>query len=325
MVVLVSVRMRRVMLFMSMIVRAVVVLTVTVVTPVIMSVAMVVVAVGVRRVVRMVMTVFMIVAMRVRRCGLVPVIMTMVVSMIVAVPVIMVMLMRRCGFVRLIMAVLVLVVVIMSVSMRMIVTVAVIMIMIVVMLAMPLFEHRLRERIVFGECLVVTMFVTAAIRTRLRHKRGIGLFDSHAEPAQHIGEHRIVLDLEIAFADLDGRVPIAQMVGSARERKRGGARHTQHGFGSCDHADHGAIVSDQHIAVGENRAARQHDAHFFATVELRREAALAPLVKRQRQRGGTREQGLRDPGAGGNQSIECSHVDRSGFTQGAASPGSGPA
>ena len=239
------------------------VVTVPVVVPVIMSVM----AVGVRRVVRMVMTVLMIM------------------TVVVIVPMRMIMIMR----------------------------------------AMSLFEHCLGQRIVFGECLVVTMLVTAAVRTRLRHEARVDLFYAHTEPAQHIGKHRIVLDLEIAFADLDGRVSVTQMVGGARDRKRGGARHTQHRFGRGDHADHGAVVGDQHIAVGENGAARQHDAHFLATVELRREAALAPFVKRQRQRGGTREQGLGDPGAGGNQSIECSHVDRSGFTPGAASPGSGPA
>src|SRR6266702_6064436 len=97
------------------------------------------------------------------------------------------------------------VIVVMSVTLR----------MIVMLMPMMLAIHLLRERIVLGEGLVMPMPMPAAIRTRLRLERHLDLIDRCAQALEHIGEHRVVFELQIIRADFDGRMPVAEVIRGA--------------------------------------------------------------------------------------------------------------
>lgn len=232
----------------------------------------------------------------------------MVVAMIMVVRVFVLVLMffivRMTMFV--VMAVIVAVRVLMFVLVPVIVRMTVFVVMAVIMImcvTMPLFIDLLRERIVLGERFVVAMFMASAVGTRFGGKRRFDLLDVHAESAQHVGQHGIALDLQKSVADLDRRMTVAKVVSRARQRERRATRNTKHGLGGRHHADHRAVLGNQHIAMREDRAARQHHADFLARIQFCREAALATLVIRERERVGARKQRLGDACAGRNQFV----------------------
>lgn len=121
---------------------------------------------------------------------------------------------------------------------------------------MMLTEHLLRERIVFGEGLVVTMLVSAAIRTRFGLERQRYLLDRRADAHEHIGEHRIVFELQIIGADFHRRMTIAEVIRGARERQRIRSAYVKHGFMRGNDTHETAIVGDEHVAVVQHGAAR---------------------------------------------------------------------
>src|SRR4051812_46342166 len=79
----------------------------------------------------------------------------------------------------------------MAVIVRVAVTFVAVIMIVRTLMPMMLAEHLLRQRIVFGESLVVAMLVTAAIRARLGLKRHRHLIDGCSDALQHIGENRI--------------------------------------------------------------------------------------------------------------------------------------
>jgi hypothetical protein len=50
------------------------------------------------------------------------------------------------------------------------------------------------------------MLVAAAVGAGFRLERRLRFVDLRAEPAQHVREHRIGFELQVAVADLDRRV-----------------------------------------------------------------------------------------------------------------------
>ncbi len=173
---------------------------------------------------------------------------------------------------------------------------------------MMLAIHLLCERIVFGKCLVVTMPVTAAIRARFRLERHVDMIDASAEALEHIGEHRIVFELQIICADFDGRVPVAEVIRGPCQRERIGRTHIQHRFRRRDHADQRAIAGNEHIAVAQHRAARQHERDLFAVVECDGKTALAACIKRECERRCTLDQNGRKFDMCAQQLVDRSHV-----------------
>lgn len=121
---------------------------------------------------------------------------------------------------------------------------------------MMLTEHLLRERIVFGEGLVVTMLVSAAIRARFGLERQRYLLDRRADAHEHIGKHRIVFELQIIGADFHRRMTIAEVIRGARERQRIRSAYVKHGFMRGNDTHETAIVGDEHVAVVQHGAAR---------------------------------------------------------------------
>lgn len=121
---------------------------------------------------------------------------------------------------------------------------------------MMLTEHLLRERIVFGEGLVVTMLVSAAIRARFGLERQRYLLDRRADAHEHIGKHRIVFELQIIGADFHRRMTIAEVIRGARERQRIRSAYVKHSFMRGNDTHETAIVGDEHVAVVQHGAAR---------------------------------------------------------------------
>ena len=168
-------------------------------------------------------------------------------------------------------------------------------------------EHLLRERIIFGEALVMPVLVPAAIRAGFRLKRHGRLSDRCADALQHVGEHRIVFELQIIRADFHRRMAIAEVIRRARQRQRIFRAHHEHRFGRRDHAHEAAVVGDQHVAVAQHGAARQQHGHFLAVIERGREAAFAALVESERQRRCALEQHRRELQMRGKQLVEGAH------------------
>jgi hypothetical protein len=82
--------------------------------------------------------------------------------------------------------------------------------------------------------------------------------------AQHVGQHVVGLDLEVVGLQLDGHVPVAQVVGGAQQVEGaavlGAMRDDQHRLRRGEHAHHGAVLRHQHVAAAGDGAARQEHA-----------------------------------------------------------------
>jgi len=194
-----------------------------------------------------------------------------------------------------------------AVLMRVAVAFVAMLMLVRMLMPMMLAEHLLRQRIVFGESLVVAMLVTAAIRARLGLKRHRHLIDGCSDALQHIGENRIEFELQIIRADFNRRMTIAEVIRGARERQRIFRADHEHGFRCGDHAHEAAVVGDQHIAVAQNSAARQQHRHFLAVIERGREAALATFVERECQGRRALDQHGRELQMRCKQFVECAH------------------
>lgn len=142
-------------------------------------------------------------------------------------------------------------VVIVGVRMRVSVTMVV-----VVRMPVMLVEHLLRDREVLGKGRIVTVLVSAAVGTGFGLERHQGFGNVHVESQQHVAQHRIVFELEIAVADFDRGMPVAEVIRRASQCERGGGCHEQHGFGGGFHANEVAVVGHEHVAAAQHRAAR---------------------------------------------------------------------
>ena len=79
--------------------------------------------------------------------------------------------------------------------------------------------------------------------------------------AQHVGQHMVGLDLQIAGLQLDGHMAVAQVIGRAGQVKgrtvpRASA-DAQQRLGCRLDADQAAILGQQHIAAAQQGASRQ--------------------------------------------------------------------
>ena len=202
------------------------------------------------------------------------------------------------------MAVVVTVVVPMRVVVRVIVAmrVAVVMIMRVpVIVPVMLVVQRLRGCVVLFERRIVAVTMAAAIGACLGLERRLHMRDGHAQADQHVFEHRIGFELQCICTDLHGCVAIAEMVGSAHQRKTVVARHAQDLLRRGLHFDQRAIFSDQHVTATHDGAARQYDGHVTAIVEGGAQAAAAALQEWQHQLGRALDQH-------GGQAMRCGEM-----------------
>jgi hypothetical protein len=183
---------------------------------------------------------------------IVPMVMRMIASVLVIMPVVMRVIASMLVIVPMVMRVSISVIVIVSVIMR--VTTGMFMVVLVI-IPMMLTEYLLRDGVIFSERLIVPVLVTATIRASLGRKRPVRLLDRHAKPPQHIRKHWIIFKLHIPVADLDGRVPVAKVIGRTRECERRSPRHPQHRLRRRDDAHESTVFIHQDVTIREHRAA----------------------------------------------------------------------
>ena len=146
-------------------------------------------------------------------------------------------------------------------------------------------EGSLRQGVVFLEGFVVAMLVPATIGAHIRLEWRLDLFAAHApELGQHVHQHRIVFQLQVAIADFQQHMPVAQVVGGTRQG--GGPRccHAQHIFRRSLHQDEAAIVGHQQITMAQHGTPGDGHADFFACAQS--EFLAAATAQRQIQRNG---------------------------------------
>ena len=118
--------------------------------------------------------------------------------------------------------------------------------------------------------------------------------DDQVHGAQHIGQHMVGLDLEVVAPEFDLHMPVAEVVGSARQIKGAavlGARgDAQHRLRCGDHADERAVGGDQHITAAHCGAARQKHAQAAALGVGGVKAAFLAHVPVELDGGGTFDQ-----------------------------------
>jgi hypothetical protein len=153
-----------------------------------------------------------------------------------------------------------------------------------VLMPMMFVEYLLSDCMVFVERSVVPVPMTAAVSTSFGLKRQRRGFDPRAEPCQHRFEHGIGFQLQIIGTDLDGRMAIAEMISSTRERQRVARSHNEHGFIRGDDAHEAAVLGNEHVAVRKHGAARQHERNGFTVVERCGEPAFAARFIGERER-----------------------------------------
>ena len=146
-------------------------------------------------------------------------------------------------------------------------------------------EDLLRERIVLYKRLVMPMLVPAAIRARLGLKRSARVIHMRAQTLEHVFQHRIGFEFQLPRGDFHRRVPVAQVVRGARQRNGIVGMHDQHILFRCNHAHQAAVVGDQHVAVAQHRAARQHQRHFLTVIQRSGQTALATVIEGKGERG----------------------------------------
>lgn len=127
------------------------------------------------------------------------------------------------------------------------------------------------------------MLMPTAISPGLRLKRQRHLLDHRADPLEHIREHRIIFELQIIRPNLNRRMPVAKVISRARKRQRIPRGDHQNGLRRRDYPHQRTILRDQHIAIAQHRATRQHQRHLFAIIKRRRQTALATRIEIERQ------------------------------------------
>ena len=150
---------------------------------------------------------------------------------------------------------------------------------VIVRVSVMFIEDLLRERIVLYKRLVVPVFVTAAIRTRFRLERRRRVIHMRAQTLQHVFEHGISFQFQLPRGHFHRRVAIAQVVCGARQRNGIVGVYNQHILRRSDHAHQAAVVGNQHVAVAQHRAARQHQRHFLAVIQRGGQPALAAVIE----------------------------------------------
>jgi len=162
-----------------------------------------------------------------------------VVAMLVIMPMIM--------FVRMLLAVFV----------RMIMLMAVIVIMIVLMtvivfVVMTVFVIMLAMRMRLGG------LIGAAVRLEGRLDMG----DLGAQSAHHVLQHMVAADAQPVGQHFHMHVPVAEVVGGARQLPRVGAAHFGEFFRRRDNLDQPPVFQDQRIAVAKRHGIRQVEQEF---------------------------------------------------------------
>jgi hypothetical protein len=124
----------------------------------------------------------------------------------------------------------------------------------------------------------VVMLVGATLGIKRRFYR----LKPRTEAAQHIFDHMIAPDAQPRADDLDVDVTIADVPGKAREIVSVGSGNFNERLRPADHADNGAIVEYEAVAVAERRGLRQIEQKLCAALAAQHNPPAMTLMRVER-------------------------------------------
>jgi len=157
-----------------------------------------------------------------------------------------------------------LVIMVVVMIMRMIVAVVVVIVLVAMIVVV-----RLAELVDFSAVPHLAVLVPAAIGARLRLEGGFDCRNSRTKALQHFLEHAVGCDPEVAGADFDRHMSIAEVVRGARERLRTIAFDVNQLFHFRYHFNDASIGRRHEVAAPQHLPSRQHERNLFARDELR--------------------------------------------------------
>jgi len=129
------------------------------------------------------------------------------------------------------------------------------------------------------------LMMSRGIRARLGLEGRLDRGHAGAKAAHHFAQHVVRGKTQPAVADLDRCMPIAQVIGCARQGASIIAAYFHQLFVSGDDAHDAAIGAAQAIAAAQDRPALEEQADFLATGKHRAQAAFLALLERQDKQG----------------------------------------
>ena len=159
--------------------------------------------------------------------------------------------------------------------------------------------------------MAVPMPMPACVRPGFRLERC--LFPGHGQvhALQHLGQHMIGFDLQVVGLQLDLHMPVAQVVGRARQVEgravlRAGPHH-HHRLGGGIHPHQRAVLGHQHITTAHHAAPRQEDAQGATQGVRGVETAFLARVPVQVDAGGALEEHRGQAAPGGHEFVDGEH------------------
>jgi len=103
------------------------------------------------------------------------------------------------------------------------------------------------------------------------------------KPDHHVIEHVIVLIAKPPFRNLEGDMPIAQMVSGHGQPQRILRLHRRNELTGGVNRDHEPIVGDHPVATAKHSSSLENDRCRRTVVERRSKTASATLIEGERQ------------------------------------------
>ena len=126
---------------------------------------------------------------------------------------------------------------------------------------------RLGQRIVLFECVVVAMFMAAAVSTGFRVEWLLDNGGMYAKALKHLHKNRIVLQLQIVNADFQHDMAIAQMIGCPCQVDGRISRHPNQLLRLSLYSNDATIIGHQHIAWQQHLTAVDDQMDGFAIAQ----------------------------------------------------------
>jgi hypothetical protein len=124
----------------------------------------------------------------------------------------------------------------------------------------------------------VVLLVGATLGIKRRFDRG----EPRTEAAQHIFDHMIAPDAQPLADDLDVDMTIADMPGEAREIVGVGSGDFNERLRPADHADDGAVVEHEAVAVAERSGLPKIEQEFRAALAAQHHPSAMALMRIER-------------------------------------------
>ena len=159
---------------------------------------------------------------------------------------------------------------------------------------------------VVGMTVIVMMTVppTLGVGALLGREGRLQNRDGGTEPLEHRDDHVIVADAQTPRQDLDRQVPITEMPGETRERRRRLSDNVADLLVRGHDLDDVARFQDEAIARAEDARLRQIEQESVPVIGRQRDATPVPVIEIE---GGEADPALAGPGAVGHGFDDAAH------------------